>query len=108
MARLKICQEFRPAQPAELLMSHDIPDHPWSKIGTHLYYIDGEVYLIMVDYYSKFPEIEILPDETAHSVSQKMKWVFARQGIPSMVVSDNITVMNFRVLLRNGKSSMSQ
>ena len=94
VSQYKICQEFRPAQPAEPLVSHDIPDRAWSKIGTDLYYIDGEVYLIMVGYYSKFLETEILPHETSHSVIQNMKWVFARQGTPSAIVSNSARQYN--------------
>ena len=84
-----LCQEFRKAQPAEPLIPHDLPDRPWAKIGTDLYYLEGDVYLILVDYYSKFLEVEKLHDETAYSVVQKMKWVFARQGTPDKLISDN-------------------
>ena len=42
-------------------MSHDIPDRPWAKVGTDLFAKDGRDYLITVDYYSNFWEVDLLP-----------------------------------------------
>ena len=50
------CTQFRKAQPAEPLISHEIPDRPWSKIAKDLYHLNGPQYLILTDYYSKFPD----------------------------------------------------
>ena len=44
----------------------------------------------MVDYYSKFPEMARLRSKTASSVIQAMKIIFARQGIPEVVVAYNM------------------
>ena len=47
-------------------------------------------YLVVVDYFSKFPEMLELPDKTAATVIQKLKSVFARFGIPNEIVSSNM------------------
>ena len=83
------CAQFRKAQPAEPMISHEIPDRPWSKIATDLYHLNGPQYLILVDYYSKFPEIILLNSTKAGPVIAAMKSIFARQGIPDSVMSDN-------------------
>ncbi|MGH0129109.1 UNVERIFIED_CONTAM: hypothetical protein FKN15_037177 [Acipenser sinensis] len=46
--------------------------------------------LWVVDYHSKFPEIQQLPDKTGATVIGKLKAIFARHGIPKVVVADNM------------------
>ena len=46
-------------------------------------------YLVVVDYFSKFPEMIVLPDKTAKTVVEHLKCVFARFGIPNEGMSDN-------------------
>ena len=70
-------------------MSHEITECPWQKIGTDLYTIDGNDYLIVVDYSSNFWEIDHLIDTKASTVIRKLKCHFARKGVPEVVISDN-------------------
>ena len=89
VSKCSICQEFRESQPADPLMSHDIPNMPWSKIAADLFHLRGDDYLILVDYYSKFPEVVKLSDTSSNTVIKEMKAMFARYGIPNKVISDN-------------------
>ena len=41
----------------ELLMPSSLPDYPWQVIGTYLFELNGETFLLVVDYLSKHPEI---------------------------------------------------
>lgn len=52
--------------------------------------LNSNSYLIVVDYYSKYPELCLLKDKTAGSVITSMKSMFARHGIPDEVVADNM------------------
>ena len=70
-------------------MSHEIAERPWEKIGTDLYTIDGNDYLIVVDYFSNFWQIAHLTDKKASTVIRKLKCHFARQGFPEVVISNN-------------------
>ena len=70
-------------------MSHEIPDRPWSKIATDLCHLNQPQYLILADYYSKFPEVILLNSTKAGPVIAAIKSIFARQGIPENVISDN-------------------
>ena len=85
-----ICQENLPAQPKETLQPHDIPNRAWEVVGTDLFNCHNHEYLIIADYYSKFPIIRKMNGlKLSHMVISTMKQVFSEHGIPSRVVSDN-------------------
>ena len=69
--------------------SHDIPSRPWQKIGSDLFDWNGKPHLIVVDYYSRYPEVAELGDTKAQTIINKTKSIFSRHGIPETVVSDN-------------------
>ena len=83
------CAEFRKAQPAEPLISHDIPNRPWSKIAADFFHHKGHDYLIIVDYYSKFPEVIKVPSTKSQTAIYAMQSVFSRTGIPDELITDN-------------------
>ena len=87
--KCSVCMEFRNKRSPEPLISHDIPDRPWCKVGTDLFELGGKDYLIMTDYYSKFPEVEKIHNKTAYEVVNATKSIFARSGTAEIVVSDN-------------------
>ncbi|CAI5681987.1 unnamed protein product [Oreochromis niloticus] len=91
------CQQMQPKNQAEPLIPHQIPELPWMKIGADIFELNGQPYLLLVDYLSKYPEVLNLPDKTAHSVIQKMKSVFARHGIPKEIVSDHVPFTSYEM-----------
>ena len=70
-------------------MPHKVPSRPWEKVGANIFEHDDKEYLIMVDYYSNFWEVDRLPDMKASTVILKLKNHFARYGCLVQVVSDN-------------------
>lgn len=84
-----VCQERMMKNQKEPLMSHEIPTAPWEVVGTDLLDFDGHKYIVIVDYYSRFFEVEKLSTQSSSSVIHKMKHTFSRHGIPLKVVSDN-------------------
>jgi hypothetical protein len=74
---------------AEPLISSTLPDRPWQKLCTDLFELKGKTYIIIVDYFSGYPEIALLNSTTSTSVITHMKSCFARHGIPDRVISDN-------------------
>ncbi|CAM1296134.1 Uncharacterised protein r2_g539 [Pycnogonum litorale] len=86
--RCEPCRKYANVQESPLLRSV-FPDRPWSKLGSDLFYFDSKWYLLIVDYHSRFIEVSLLPDITSSGVINCMKSIFARHGIPDLVVSDN-------------------
>lgn len=84
-----ICQERHTSNPKEPLISHQIPERPWQVVASDLFTWQGKDYLIVVDYYSRYSELERLFSTKAGSVITKLKTIFARHGIPEKFVSDN-------------------
>ena len=76
-------------QPAEPLMTSELPELPFQKVGTDLFEWQKRVYLLIVDYYSRYIEIALLNRPSAAEVITHMKSIFARHGIPELVMSDN-------------------
>ena len=70
-------------------MSHEVPDRMWQKVGTDLFQMDDKDFLLTVDYYSNFWEIDRLEDTRSATVIRKLKNHFSRYGIPEQLVSDN-------------------
>ena len=89
ISQCETCSKYEVRQQKELLMSHEISDRPWQKVGTDLYTIDGQDYLIIVDFFSNIWAIDHLQDTKANTVIKKLKCHSARHGIPDIVISDN-------------------
>ena len=85
----EICTTYETTPQKETLESHEIPNRPWQKIGVDLFEWDKKDYLITVDYYSNFWEIDRLYSKTAKTVIKKLKAHFARFGIAEQCISDN-------------------
>ena len=83
------CRCCEVSHAKEPLMSHEIPQRQWQKIGTDLFSLNGRDYLITVCYFSNFWEIDRLHDTKSKTVISKLKVHCARYGIPEEIVSDN-------------------
>lgn len=49
----------------------------------------GKMFLILVDAYSKWPEVHMMSDITTTSTIEKCKQIFAAYGLPQVMVTDN-------------------
>ena len=70
-------------------MPVETPSRPWEKIGVDLFSFDNKDFLITVDYFSNYWEIDKLNNTLATTVVLKLKSHFARFGCPDQVISDN-------------------
>ncbi|UYV74940.1 K02A2.6-like [Cordylochernes scorpioides] len=84
---VRMIQQLSPKH--EALMPSEFPIRPWQKVGMDLFYLNGRWYLIVCDYYSRYPEISLLQNLTAQEVISRLKSIFARHGMPETVRSDN-------------------
>ena len=76
-------------QHPEPLMNTELPNIPWKKVATDLFYWKGSTYLLIVDYYSRYIEIAKLNGQSSSEVIRHTKSIFAGRGVPQEVVSDN-------------------
>ena len=86
----EICAEHhnRPAK---------VPVHPWefpvrcwSRIHVdYLGLMDGEMVLVTVDSFSKWIEADVVSGCTVQTTIRKLRHLFAAQGLPDILVSDN-------------------
>ena len=71
------------------MIATQLPDYPWQRVGTDLFQLKGSTYIIVIDYFSRYPEVIKLKGTTSGRVIEALKAVFSRHGIPETVVSDN-------------------
>ena len=83
------CSMYQQNNSRELLLPHPTPSRPWEKVGADLCELNGRHYLIIVDYYSNFIEVDLLKETTSEQVIEHCKSQFARHGIPDVLISDN-------------------
>ena len=89
IASCLLCQQYGQKQQKEPMALREIPDRPWQTVAADLFEHAGKEYIILVDYYSDFFEIEHLPTTTAQAVIKKLRGQFVRCGIPDIFISDN-------------------
>nr|XP_050025116.1 uncharacterized protein K02A2.6-like [Dermacentor andersoni] len=54
-----------------------------------LFHLNGQTFILVVDYYSRFPEVVTVRSTTAQAFIDALKSIYARNVIPQEVRSDN-------------------
>ena len=65
-----------------------LPNHPWEKVASDLFELNGKTYLLVADYFSCYLEVQTLTTTTSASVIRALKAIFSRHGIPAVLMSD--------------------
>ena len=71
VSQCSVCNIHRPEQCKELMVRHDGPDRRWAKIGADLFKLQGQHYLLLVDYFSncfRVRERSVLSMQRGHSL----------------------------------------
>ena len=89
VSNCEVCQKYQHKQLREPLKPYPVATRPWQVVGTYLFEVDKEDYVVLVDAYSSYPEPGSISKKSSATVTKVMKSVFARHGIPETVVSDN-------------------
>ncbi|XP_014677756.1 PREDICTED: uncharacterized protein K02A2.6-like [Priapulus caudatus] len=68
-----------------------LPDRPWSEVsvGFNGTLPQGEYLLVVIDNYSRFPEVEIVNSTATRTVIPVLDKIFSSRGIPDVVKTDN-------------------
>ena len=93
--KVKNCIECQVNQkspaPAPLHM-WEWPSRPWSRL--HIDYAGpfmGKMFLVVVDAYSKWLDVQVVPSATSQNTINVLRSLFATHGLPELIVSDNGT-----------------
>ena len=94
------CAKFSASQRKQPMMSHEIPIYPFQYVSMDCFEtkVQGRKknFLITVDHYSDFFELDILDNMSPRSVIKASKNNFARHGIPQRICTDNGTNFDCR------------
>ena len=79
-----------PVQPAPLQMT-TLPPKPWHTVNVDFCgpFPTGEQLLVVIDAYSRFPEVEIVHSTAGKGMIHKLDRIFSTYGIPKVLKSDN-------------------
>ena len=89
ISKCDVCLAHQNAPQKETLMQHEIIARPWAKVGADLCDLNGRTLLVVCDYFSGFIEVERLQSTTIGAVSKALKVLFARYGVPNVLMTDN-------------------
>ena len=85
----EVGQTFSRSQQRETLLPHEVPQGPWEKLGIDFFEFQSTTYLLIADYYSRFPVARGVRSTTASATTEALKQVFSEFGVPQTVVTDN-------------------
>ena len=85
------CQLVGQATPPEPLMPTELPVGKWQDLSLDLLgsMPTREYLLVVIDYYSRYYEVEILMSITASQIISRLQKIFAVHGLPVTITSDN-------------------
>ncbi|KAK7101996.1 hypothetical protein V1264_020291 [Littorina saxatilis] len=89
VSQCSACNSNKAHLQKQPLINHPVPELPWSTVAADLFDWNNHQYLVVVDSYSGWFEMDSLPDSTSRSVIGKMKRLFATHGIPEKLMTDN-------------------
>ena len=86
----EICSSFRNEPLKSQIHPWSFATKPWSRV--HIDFagpVNNAIYLVIVDSYSKFPEVVKMSSTTSSATISVLRETFARYGLPKILVSDN-------------------
>ena len=85
------CQLVAQPDTPEPIPSTSLPDGPWQDLAVDLMgpLPSGHSLLVIVDYYSRFYEVEVMKSTTTEKVIDRPADTFCRHGPPNTIKSDN-------------------
>lgn len=85
------CQVVSQLSPPEPIKSTDLPKGPWQQFGADLLgpLPSGDYLFVVVDYYSRYVEVDIMKKTTSDRIVKSLHRMFATHGLPLQIVTDN-------------------
>ena len=68
-----------------------LPIAPWKEVAVDFVgpFPSADYIVVVVDEFSRFPEVELLTSTSAKAVVPKLDAILSRQGVPDILKSDN-------------------
>ena len=87
------CQMVSRPGPPEPVVSTKLPDKAWQHLAIDILgpLPNGESLIVVVDYYSRYYEVEFMRSTTSGRVIEFCEGVFSRWGLPVSMRTDNGT-----------------
>ena len=78
------CQECirRSQPPKEPLQAHEVPQEPWERIAMDYFYMNGRLYILICDYFSKFPFMFQVKTTSFTNLKDHLEELFSVEGNP--------------------------
>ena len=89
VSQCSACNSCRAHLQKQPLISHPVPELPWSTVAADIFDWEGLQYLVMVDSYSEWFEMDSLSDMSSRTVIGKLQRLFSTHGIPEKLLTDN-------------------
>lgn len=86
----QLCIEHR-RPPTPPMIHTPVSQRPWQTLGADIFLLHGKAYLLVVDYYSHYPELEELRRMTAAAVIAAFQGIYSRHGFPQTLRTDSGT-----------------
>ena len=85
------CQEciHQSLPPKEPFQAHDVPQEPWERIAMDYFYMNGRLYILICDYFSKFPFLFQTKTTSFANLKDHLVELFSVEGTPDEIMSDN-------------------
>lgn len=85
------CQAVVPNHTQEPFRMSELPSSPWEKVGVDFCgpFRSGDYLLVVIDEYSRYPEVEIMQSTSTRATIPKLDKIFSTLGIPLEVKTDN-------------------
>eukprot|EP00795_Rhopilema_esculentum_P005121 gene5121-biopygen179 len=85
------CQATGKENRPEPLQLSELPTKPWEKLHIDYYgpLPTGDYLVVIIDRYSRFPEVEVVSSTKASTLIPKLDRIFAVHGIPDKIQTDN-------------------
>ena len=89
VSQCSACNSCRAHLQKQPLIIHPVPELPWSTIAADIFDWEGRQYLVTVESYSGWFEMDPLSDMSSHTVIGKLQRLFATHDIPEKLLTDN-------------------
>ncbi|KAJ3642927.1 hypothetical protein Zmor_025674 [Zophobas morio] len=89
VSRCRICEKYQHNRK-ETLITYPVSNRAWEKIAADILTFQRVDYLLVIYYLSNWIELVRLSGKTATDVIMKLKENFSRNGIPEILISNNM------------------